>query len=604
MKSFFRVWLPYLACLAVLLGAMSWISVAVLRLDRAEVEARRRAVLEENVRLALWRMDSLLAPVVAQESARPYFVYRTFVPASRAFGQMFRDGGNSSEQLLPSPLLGAAPPQIRVHFQYEPDGRLVAPQVPQADERGLAVPAYLAESTVAAAGERLAEVGRWVRREELAARLPTPAPVDARWLARPVEIPPNAMANTARLDESARQARGAVEFAMRNQAMVLNRDAATQSQMPSLENRVLVETDVRGTPMTPLWIGGRMLLARRVVVAGREYIQGCLLDWPAMRRELLATVADLLPHADLTPHPGNATGREAYLLAALPVRLIPGEPPWEDDSPWSPARLSLVVAWGGVGLVAAAVAVLLAGVVALSERRAAFVSAVTHELRTPLTTFHMYTEMLAEGMVSDPAQQQTYLATLRNEAARLTHLVENVLAYARLERGRSPGKRDAIPVAELLQGSRERLAERARQAEMELVVEADEAALSAVVLANPSAVDQILFNLVENACKYAAGAADRRVHLSVEVLRRQVKLRVRDHGPGIARAAAWRLFRGFTKSAQEAAESAPGIGLGLALSRRLARSQNGRLECDAGVSGGACLVLTLQRMPPDAAADP
>jgi signal transduction histidine kinase len=255
------------------------------------------------------------------------------------------------------------------------------------------------------------------------------------------------------------------------------------------------------------------------------------------------------------------------------------------------------VAWAGVVLVAGAVAMLLAGTVALSERRAAFVSAVTHELRTPLTTFHMYTEMLAEGMVADPAQQRTYLATLRSEAARLTHLVENVLAYARLERGRSPGKLVATSVAELLQRSRERLADRARQAEMELLVDAAATDLAAEVLANPSAVDQILFNLVDNACKYAASAADRRVHLSVEVLPRRVKLRVRDHGPGIARAAAWRLFRSFTKSAREAAESAPGVGLGLALSRRLARAQRGRLDCDFGIPDGACLVLTLERVP-------
>jgi signal transduction histidine kinase len=61
---------------------------------------------------------------------------------------------------------------------------------------------------------------------------------------------------------------------------------------------------------------------------------------------------------------------------------------------------------------AVAAALMLHGVVTLSERRGAFVSAVTHELRTPLTTFRMYAEMLAEGMVQDEQQTKLYLQTL------------------------------------------------------------------------------------------------------------------------------------------------------------------------------------------------
>jgi signal transduction histidine kinase len=67
----------------------------------------------------------------------------------------------------------------------------------------------------------------------------------------------------------------------------------------------------------------------------------------------------------------------------------------------SPTHQSLVVTWASMLVGALAVAALLQGVIALSERRASFVSAVTHELRTPLTTFRMYVEMLAEDMVPD-----------------------------------------------------------------------------------------------------------------------------------------------------------------------------------------------------------
>ena len=62
---------------------------------------------------------------------------------------------------------------------------------------------------------------------------------------------------------------------------------------------------------------------------------------------------------------------------------------------------------------------------------------MTHELRTPLTTFRLYTEMLDEGMVASQDTQRSYLRTIRVEADRLGHLVENVLSFARLERGRA-----------------------------------------------------------------------------------------------------------------------------------------------------------------------
>jgi signal transduction histidine kinase len=124
---------------------------------------------------------------------------------------------------------------------------------------------------------------------------------------------------------------------------------------------------------------------------------------------------------------------------------------------------ALWMGWGALALAACAAAALLAGVIALSERRASFVSSVTHELRTPLTTFRMYAEMLARGMVPNEARRQEYLHTLEREADRLTHLVENVLSYARLERGRRPQIGDCVTPASLLARIGPRLEQRAAQ---------------------------------------------------------------------------------------------------------------------------------------------
>jgi len=125
---------------------------------------------------------------------------------------------------------------------------------------------------------------------------------------------------------------------------------------------------------------------------------------------------------------------------------------------------------------------------------------------------------------------------------------------------------------------------------------AEAAARGTVVRANVSAVEQILFNLVDNACKYARQAADRRIHLSLRRTGRVVELVVRDHGPGLTGRDQRRLFQPFCKSAGEAARTAPGIGLGLALSRRLARDMGGQLRLDPHVSGGASFVFVLPAM--------
>jgi len=110
-----------------------------------------------------------------------------------------------------------------------------------------------------------------------------------------------------------------------------------------------------------------------------------------------------------------------------------------------------------------------------------------------------------------------------------------------------------------------------------------------------SAVERILFNLVDNACKYARAAADRRIHLDCASDARAVGLTVSDHGPGIEAGEVRRLFRPFHKSARDAAQSAPGVGLGLALSRRLARALGGDLSVVRGRADGAAFCLRLPR---------
>ncbi|WP_164013387.1 sensor histidine kinase [Pyxidicoccus trucidator] len=582
-----RIWIAVSACLCLALAGVVWLSAFALRLDRADRQARESAAREENARLALWRLDSDLLPLVARESAVAAEAYDSVSPARGVLDSRRRPMPEGTV-FLASPLLSRLPEHVLLHFQLAPDGTVSSPQVVEPglrDTVGAALP--VEDATVLE--DRLQELTALLRGTDLRRALAEP-PLQTRRAEARTE-PANTLADISQV------AKNVSEYSARSRSA---NQAVRQSQGMSNSNvypDVFPEADAplpteEGDVMRAVWVGDTLLLGRRVRLEGQEYIQGCWLDWPGLRTWLLGQIRDLLPSAVLEPVRGREAQGDGRMLAALPVRLVPGQAP---EGGYGTASISslpvvLTVAWSGVLLAGVAVVALLVGVVALSERRGAFVSAVTHELRTPLTTFRMYTEMLAAGMVPDEARRQEYFDILHREAERLSHLVENVLAYARIERGRAPARLERVPVDAMLERMEERLAQRAAQADMELCVDVPS---GVAVLTDPSAVEQVLFNLVDNASKYAAPAVDRRIHVELEQRRGRVGLSVRDHGPGVDAATARRLFEPFSKSVQTAAKTAPGVGLGLALCRRLARSMRADLRYERMSEGGARFVLWL-----------
>jgi signal transduction histidine kinase len=178
-------------------------------------------------------------------------------------------------------------------------------------------------------------------------------------------------------------------------------------------------------------------------------------------------------------------------------------------------------------------------------------------------------------------KRKEYLSTLRTEANRLGYLVENVLAYAQIERGRKRKPLEELQAGELLERIVPRLRERAGP-RLEIAPTPP-----CIVKADRISVEQILFNLVDNASRYGG----ERISLQSALANGALVISVADEGPGVAPEVERKLFQPLRKSAAEAADGAQGIGLGLALSRRLARAMGGELRYVRGK--GATFELTL-----------
>ncbi len=221
-----------------------------------------------------------------------------------------------------------------------------------------------------------------------------------------------------------------------------------------------------------------------------------------------------------------------------------------------------------------------------ATQRVNFVNQVSHELKTPLTNIRLYAELLAgELPEGDPYAQRIEVIT--RETGRLSRLIGNVLSFAR-------GKRKALRlhlssavlddcVREVLGQFLPALAERGIAPELALDAPQPFAM-------DADAVSQIIGNLLNNVEKYAADGKVLRIETRVKDT--HAELVVSDAGPGIPRNQRERIFRPFHRVRDALNEGVSGTGIGLSISRELARLHGGDLVLAESTSG-ASFVLTL-----------
>lgn len=598
-----RRWVVFALCAAGVAAALVWVTAEALAVERRAHEIRLWWRNQDALLLALWQMDAEVASLVHTESSRPHYHYEPFYGEKRLWDRDSFEPIETTGALVPSPLLiprgGEQGSQILLHFECKQGGSISSPQVPRRQLLELAGGAGLIDSDLLRAHQsRLLALSNVVDYERLAEALLTP-PDESH-----LDLVPEALQDD---DRRWREAREKMIAEYRRRA-----ERALAGNTPN-EGPTRLRTDTAGAvqqgAFRPVLFAdpenGRVpwLLFVRPVRTSPErlIIQGFWVDWPALRQSLLSGVSARFPNGrpDLVPLFAMRRGTTLQgALASLPALLVIRDLPEAVLPTWSYIRSTLLVAWLAVvgGLVAAGWSLRAAH--QLSDRRGRFVSAVTHELRTPLTTFCMYSEMLAKGMVADADAQREYHQTLHTEAERLRRIVDDVLAYARLDDGRSAPRIERRAVADVVEQVREALEQRASSGGKRLETVVTEAVAAHEADVDLDAVELILANLVDNACKYSREASDPRIDFRAELVTdrgtRHIELSIRDYGPGIPDGAERDVFEAFRRAAGDRAGEIPGIGLGLSLARGMARRMGGDVVLlPTPEGGGAAFGLRL-----------
>ncbi len=228
----------------------------------------------------------------------------------------------------------------------------------------------------------------------------------------------------------------------------------------------------------------------------------------------------------------------------------------------------------------------------ISALKSEFVANVSHELKTPLALVRMFGEMLQSGRVASEAKRQEYLDIIVRESERLSSLIENVLDFARVERGRDAYDFTEGDVGEVV--ARAANVSRYRAEREGVRLDVDLAADLPRTRLDERAVELAVINLVDNALKYAPGGES----IAIRTAPRDgaIAVSVADRGPGVPPDKRLRIFERFVRGTEAGSEASRvrGSGIGLALVKHIAESHGGRawVESEPG-RGGSTFVFTV-----------
>jgi signal transduction histidine kinase len=273
----------------------------------------------------------------------------------------------------------------------------------------------------------------------------------------------------------------------------------------------------------------------------------------------------------------------------------------------------------------------------LARQKTDFVGNVSHELKTPLTSIRMFSELLAEGRVSDQTKQRSYLNIITAEAARLTRLINNVLDFSRMERGEKKYNFQPCDLVEVVRAAAQTFRPHLEAGGFKFDCVLPNTAVP--VRGDADALSQIIVNLLSNAEKYSNGPASTpsprpsgeragargtenllspalssadggegkglQREITLELGRREsplphAEVKVLDRGSGVPRGSEEKVFEKFYRAHDSLNSGVQGSGLGLTIARQIARAHGGDVVYEPRAGGGSCFILRLPIKPVEA----
>lgn len=231
-------------------------------------------------------------------------------------------------------------------------------------------------------------------------------------------------------------------------------------------------------------------------------------------------------------------------------------------------------------------------VIALRKAEKELLANISHELRTPLQRIRMALELVREG---DNQSAAGYLSDIEDDLQELERLLDDVMTAARLDlsRGTSgdplpPLRRQRVRAAELVDAARLRFQRRMGPRQLRVDVASD----APPVEADPTLLRRVLDNLLDNAAKFSE--PDTSVDLSARAdSAGALVVEVRDQGIGIEASELERIFEPFYRTDRSRARATGGVGLGLALARRIVEAHDGSIVAESGPERGSLFRVTI-----------
>ncbi len=219
------------------------------------------------------------------------------------------------------------------------------------------------------------------------------------------------------------------------------------------------------------------------------------------------------------------------------------------------------------------------------QLRNALLSSVSHDLRTPLAVVTGATSALLDDRApTDETKRRTLIMTAHEEALRLNRLVANLLDMTRLDAGALKVRKELQPLEEVVGAALYRLDDRLRGRPVGTDIPAD----LPLVPFDSVLIEQVLINLIENATKYTPPGSP--IDVSARPGDGEVEIEVADHGPGIDKQSAARVFDKFFRAREG---EGGGVGLGLTICRGIVSAHAGRIWVQERRGGGASFRFTL-----------